>query len=197
MAGLPHFKNSAVGRNLFEPLYLNQFTVIITPPGSINNNTITPLIVEHVKDISGLPEQAGTGTIAEQKYRFSKRFFAAAAPKETGAKLAINFEVNLNDANEMYIYNQFRAWANLVYDPLTGRQGLKKDYAPNGASIYVGVHNRAGDIYREFTFSPVFVYADAGGLTEEMKLDYSSEGIYTAKFNFIADSYTEVRNGQF
>jgi hypothetical protein len=196
MAGLPHFKNSAVGRNLFEPLYLNQFTVIITPPASINNNTIAPLIVEHVKDISGLPEQAGTGALTSQKYRFSQRFFGAAAPKETGAKLAINFEVNLNDANEMYIYNQFRAWANLVYDPLTGRQGLKKDYAPNGASIYVGVHNRAGDIYREFTFSPVFVYAD-GNLTEEMKLDYSSEGIYTAKFSFIADSYTEVRNGQF
>lgn len=196
MAGLPHFKNSAVGRNLFEPLYLNQFTVIITPPASINNNTITPLIVEHVKDLSGLPEQAGTGKIAEQKYRFSKRFFAAPAPAETGAKLSINFEVNLNDANEMYIYNQFRAWANLVYDPLTGRQGLKKDYAPNGASIYVGIHNRAGDIYREFTFSPCFVYADSS-LTEEMKLDYSSEGIYLAKFNFIADSYTEVRNGQF
>lgn len=196
MAGLPHFKNSAVGRNLFEPLYLNQFTVIITPPASINNNTITPLIVEHVKDLSGLPEQAGTGKIAEQKYRFSKRFFAAPAPAETGAKLSINFEVNLNDANEMYIYNQFRAWANLVYDPLTGRQGLKKDYAPNGPSIYVGIHNRAGDIYREFTFSPCFVYADSN-LTEEMKLDYSSEGIYLAKFNFIADSYTEVRNGQF
>ena len=96
----------------------------------------------------------------------------------------------------MYIYNQFRAWANLVYDPLTGRQGLKKDYAPNGANIYVGVHNRAGDIYREFTFSPVFVYGDSS-LTDEMKLNYTEDGIYTAKFNFIADSYTETRNGQF
>ena len=53
MAGLPHFKNSTVGRNLFEPLYLNQFTVIITPPASINNNAITPLLVEHVKEITG------------------------------------------------------------------------------------------------------------------------------------------------
>ena len=70
MAGLPHFKNSTVGRNLFEPLYLNQFTVIITPPASINNNTITPLLVEHVKSIKGLPEQAGTGTLAQQAYRF-------------------------------------------------------------------------------------------------------------------------------
>jgi hypothetical protein len=196
MAGLPHFKNSKVGRNLFEPLYLNQFTVIITPPASINNNAIAEYIVEHVKDVTGLPEQAGTGSLAEQKYRFSKRYFAAAAPKETGAKLTINFEVNLNDANEMYIYNQFRAWANLVYDPLTGRQGLKKDYAPLGASIYVGVHNRAGDIYREFTFSPVFVYGDSD-ITDQMKLDYTTDGIYTAKFNFVADSYTEVRNGQF
>ena len=131
-----------------------------------------------------------------QAYRFSKRYFAGAKPKETGAKFTIEFEVNLNNANEMYVYNLFRAWANLVYDPLTGRQGLKKDYAPNGAGVYVGVHNRAGDVYREFNFSPVFVYGDTN-LVEEMKLDYTSDTIYSATFSFIADSYTEVRNGQF
>jgi len=196
MAGLPHFKNSTVGQQLFEPLYLNQFTVIITPPASINNTQTNQLLVEHVKKISGLPEQAGTGGTVDQSYRFSKRYFAGAKPKETGAKLTIDFEVNLNNANEMYVYNLFRAWANLVYDPLTGRQGLKKDYAPNGASVYVGVHNRAGDVYREFSFSPVFVF---GGdtLVEEMKLDYTSDSIYTASFTLMADSYTEVRNGQY
>lgn len=196
MAGLPHFKNSKVGQQLFEPLYLNQFTVIITPPASINNTAINELVVEHVKKITGLPEQAGTGGTVEQSYRFSKRYFAGAKPKETGAKFTIEFEVNLNNANEMYVYNLFRAWANLVYDPLTGRQGLKKDYAPNGAGVYVGVHNRAGDVYREFNFSPVFVYGDTN-LVDDMKLDYTSDAIYTATFSFIADSYTEVRNGQF
>jgi len=196
MAGLPHFKNSKVGQQLFEPLYLNQFTVIITPPSSINNTAINDLLVEHVKKITGLPEQAGTGGTVDQSYRFSKRYFAGAKPKETGAKFTIDFEVNLNNANEMYVYNLFRAWANLVYDPLTGRQGLKKDYAPNGAGVYVGVHNRAGDVYREFNFSPVFVYGDTN-LVDDMKLDYTSDLIYNATFSFIADSYTEVRNGQF
>ena len=80
---------------------------------------------------------------------------------------------------------------------MTGRQGLKKDYAPNGANIYVGIHNRAGDIYREFTFAPVFVYSTTDNLTEEMALKYEGDAIYTAKFNFIADTYTETRNGQF
>jgi len=196
MAGLPHFKNSKVGQQLFEPLYLNQFTVIITPPSSINNTAINDLLVEHVKKITRLPEQAGTGGTVDQSYRFSKRYFAGAKPKETGAKFTIDFEVNLNNANEMYVYNLFRAWANLVYDPLTGRQGLKKDYAPNGAGVYVGVHNRAGDVYREFNFSPVFVYGDTN-LVDDMKLDYTSDLIYNATFSFIADSYTEVRNGQF
>jgi len=197
MAGLPHFNNSTVGRNLFEPLYLNQFTVIITPPASITNANISPLLVEHVKDVTGLPEYAGSGGIKEQKYRFSNRYFAGARPKETAAKLTINFEVNLNDKNEMYVYNQMRAWANLLYDPLTGRQGLKKDYAPNGANIYVGIHNRAGDIYREFRFAPVFIYGDDTSFTDEFKLDYTSDNLYTAKFKFVADSFTEVRNGQF
>jgi len=196
MAGLPHFKNSQVGQQLFEPLYLNQFTVIINPPSSINNTATNALLVEHVKKISGLPEQAGTGGTVDQMFRFSKRYFAGAKPKDTGAKLTIDFEVNLNNANEMYVYNLWRAWANLVYDPLTGRQGLKKDYAPAGASVYVGVHNRAGDVYREFTFSPVFVYGDTS-LVGEMALDYGSDAIYTASFTLQADSYTEVRNGQY
>lgn len=196
MAGLPHFKNSVVGAKKFEPLYLNQFTVIINPPSSINNTTTTEYLVEHVKKITGLPEQAGTGGTVEQMFRFSKRYFAGAKPKETGAKLTIDFEVNLNNANEMYVYNMFRAWANLVYDPLTGRQGLKKDYAPDGASVYVGIHNRAGDIYREFKFEPVFVFGDTS-LVGEMALDYTSDSIYTASFTLQADSYTEVRNGQY
>ena len=189
MAGLPHFKNSLVGRNLFEPLYLNQFTVIITPPASINNNAITPLLVEHVKEITGLPEQAGTGKLQEQRYRFSKRYFAAGVPADTGAKLVVSFEVNLNDANEMYIYNQFRAWANLVYDPLTGRQGLKKDYAPNGANIYVGVHNRAGDIYRTVTLEDCFITSALGFTTE---LNYESADPATLEVIWRSDAFKEV-----
>jgi hypothetical protein len=90
----------------------------------------------------------------------------------------------------MYTYNALRAWADLVYNPLTGAQGLKRDYAD--AAITVNVFNRSGQIFREFNFEPVFIGPDK--LTE-MKLDYASDEIYRLTATFSADTYTENRLG--
>jgi hypothetical protein len=194
MAGLPHFKNSTAGPGKFEPIYLNQFEVIITPPPAVSgkigfgNN----LMLEHVLKVTSLPEYAGSGSaVVIQNYKFSQRTYAPAKPAQTYHQFTIDFEVNLNNANDMYIYNALRAWADLIYNPLTGRQGLKADYAD--ASIQVTQFNRAGLIFREFMFSPVFIGPNK--MTETV-LDYTSEGIYKLTAQFTADSYTESRIGQ-
>jgi hypothetical protein len=194
MAGLPHFKNSTAGPGKFEPIYLNQFEVIITPPPAVSgkigfgNN----LMLEHVLKVTSLPEYAGSGSaVVIQNYKFSQRTYAPAKPAQTYHQFTIDFEVNLNNANDMYIYNALRAWADLIYNPLTGRQGLKTDYAD--ASIQVTQFNRAGLIFRDFMFSPVFIGPNK--MTETV-LDYTSEGIYKLTAQFTADSYTESRIGQ-
>lgn len=194
MAGLPHFRNSTAATKKYEPLYLNQFEVIITPPPAVAGliGYGENLMLEHVKKIEGLPELAATGKLVEQYYKFAKRKYASAKPEDTTATLKIEFEVNLNEDNDMYIYNALRGWSDLVYDPLTGAQGLKRDYAADGANISINIFNRVGDIYRTFTFTPVFIGPDK--LTE-MKLDYLDENIYRMTATFSADSYTEVRIG--
>lgn len=194
MAGLPHFKNSAAGPGKFEPLYLNQFEVIITPPPAIANKIGfgNNLMLEHVLKVSNLPEYAGSGSaVITQNYKFSQRTYAPAKPQQTYHQFTIDFEVNLNQNNDMYIYNALRAWADLIYDPLTGRQGLKADYSD--ASIQITQFNRAGVIYRDFMFSPVFIGPQK---MTETQLDYTSEGIYKLTVQFTADSYTEARIGQ-
>jgi len=195
MAGLPHFKNSAAGPGKYEPLYLNQFEVIITAPplvsGKIgfNNN----LMLEHVTKVTSLPEYSGSGSgVVTQNYKFSQRTYAPAKPAQTYHQFNIEFEVNLNNNNDMYIYNALRAWGDLIYDPLTGRQGLKTDYA--NASIQVTMFNRAGVIYRDFVFTPVFL-----GPTKmtETVLDYTADNsIYKLTAQFTADKYTDTRIGQ-
>jgi len=185
MAGLPHFDNSRAATEYYEPLFLNQFEVIITPPSTITNNV--DLLVEHVKKISGLPELTGVDRV-DQFYKFAKRTYATGKPKETTALLDIDFEVNLNEENDMYIYNIMRAWGDLTFDPLNGRQGLKKDYV---GQIYVAIFNKAQDIYREFRFTPAY-------LTETispMDMDYSSDGIYILKAKFQCDAFKETRIG--
>jgi hypothetical protein len=89
----------------------------------------------------------------------------------------------------MYIYNILRGWADLAYDPLTGRQGLKRDY---WGEIYVAIFNKAGDIFREFRFRPV-IMNDA--LTP-MSLEYTSNGLYEVTAKFRADAWRETRIGQ-
>jgi hypothetical protein len=200
MAGLPHFKNSTAGPRRYEPLYLNQFEVIITPPPAVatkigfGNN----LMLEHVLKVGPLPEYAGSGSaVVLQNYKFSQRAYASAKPVQTYHQFNIEFEVNLNENNDMYIYNALRAWADLVYDPLTGRQGLKTTYAGpsnNPATIQVTQFNRAGSIYREFIFNPVFIGPNK--LTET-QLDYTADNqIYKLTAQFTADDYKETRIGQ-
>ena len=94
------FDNSTAAVTYYEPLFLNQFEVIITPPSLIAGAT-DGLLVEHVKKISGLPELTGVGTV-NQFYKFAKRTYATGAPKETTATLTIDFEVNLNEENDYY-----------------------------------------------------------------------------------------------
>jgi len=186
MAGLPHWNNSAAAVNYWEPLFLNQFEVVITPPAVITQNV--NLLVEHVMTVTGLPELTPTGVI-EQTYKFARRSYAAAVPTTTVADLDIKFSVNLNNNNEMYIYNILRAWADLAYDPLTGKQGLKKDYI---GEIYVAIHNKAQDIYREFRFKPVI----PNGELTKMALNYTSPDIYEVTMKFRADAWKEARVGQ-
>lgn len=200
MAGIPHFKNSTAGPGRYEVLYLNQFEVIITPPPAVaskigfNNN----LTLEHVKKIGPLPELSGNagGPLQVQRYKFSERAYSAAKPATTLSKFTIDFELNLNDDNDNYIYNAFRAWANLIYDPMTGAQGLKRDYAgttANPAIIQVTHFNKAGLIFREFVFSPVFLDIQK---FNELTLEYNQDAIASLTVPFVADRYVETRVGQ-
>jgi hypothetical protein len=185
MAGLPHWSNSRAATNYYEPVFLNQFEVIITPPAAIAENV--DLLVEHVVSISGLPELTPTGVI-DQKYKFAQRSYAAAVPEKTVADLDIKFTVNLNEENNMYIYNILRGWADLAYDPLTGRQGLKRDYY---GEIYVAIFNKAGDIFREFKFTPCIPM----GAFTAMDLMYTKGEVYELSAKFRADAWKETRIG--
>lgn len=186
MAGLPHWDNSQAARNYYEPIFQNQFEVIITPPAAITDNV--DLLVEQVLSVKGLPEFFTEGTTT-QAYKFAKRAFAKATPNDTLANITIEFEVNLNESNNMYVYNTLRGWSDLIYDPATGRQGLKKDYI---GEIYVAIFNKAGDIFRDFKFQPAFISKPFNAID----LDYNTDNIYKLSASFVADRTNETRVGQ-
>ena len=182
MAGLPHFTNSIASTKYYEPFYANLFEVSILPPSTIAGGE---MLLEHVKKIGGLTNEKMEG-IVEQKYKFATRSFAKSMPDSTVVDLAIGFTLNLNDANELYIYKTLRDWNRLIWNPLTGEQGLKKDYV---GTIVVSNYNRAGDIFWQRTFYGCF--PTGAELAAAAELAYESAEPATLSMVWRSDWWSE------
>jgi hypothetical protein len=182
MAGLSHFQNSLSGINKFEPVYLNQFEVTIIPPAAVAGGEI---LLQHVNKVSGLSLDKNPSVIA-QKFNFAKRNYAGSKPENTYIDVSLSFTVNLNDANSMYIFKTLRQWSDLIYNPLTGAMGLKKDYTGN---ILISMYNKQGDVYRRINCKDVFPLKPL----PEMGLNYTDEGIYTVNdMEFAVDYWDDL-----
>jgi hypothetical protein len=160
MPGLPHFLNSKASTKYYEPYYQNLFEVTLLPPDTVSGGTI---LLEHVNKISGLNQDRGSSPIT-QKYKFAERSYASGVPTGTTTDIKVEFSLNLNDANELYVYKTLRDWWRLVYNPLTGEQGLKKDYQ---GTLVVTNFNRKGDIFWQRTFHSCIPTEDIPELTND------------------------------
>lgn len=178
MGGLPHYNNSKAAVNKFEPVTQNMFEVtLFTPDGDDSG-----LLLEHVTKISGLNLDQ-TWEQIEQRYKYAKRTYAG-VPDETGIDVVIDFTLNLNDANENYIYNALRRWRNRVWNPLTGEMGLKRDYC---GSALVVMHNRVGDVYRRIVLKDIWPKGDLW----QTELDYTQGDPVTLSATFRCDHWDD------
>lgn len=182
MAGLPHFLNSRSAVRYYEPIYTNLFEVNIIPPASISDGQI---LLEQVKSIGGL-NQDKLESVLEQTFKGATRSYASGKPESTVVDLTIGFELNLDEANSMYVYKILRDWARLVYNPLTGQQGLKKDYI---GKVIVSNYTRDGQVFWRRTFNDAFITGDALSTLQEMS--YDSSELATMELQFRSDWWIE------
>jgi hypothetical protein len=124
MAGLPHFSNSTASRNNYEPVYLNQFEVIINPPAGIplaaQRFKGEGILAQGIKSLSGLAVDIAPSATIDQNYKFATRRYAGGEPSTTDMTVSMEFEVNLNpESNSMEVYKILRQWSDLIYNPLT------------------------------------------------------------------------------
>ena len=184
--GLPHYKTAKAAMKNYEPIYQNLFEVKIIPPAAARAGS--ELLLQHVMSISGLNQDKLPSEVLQQSYKFAKRSYAKSGPDDTTVSdIKIKFSLNLNDANEMYIYKTLRNWWRLIYNPLTGEQGLKKDYSGD-AAIIVTNYNRAGDIFWQRTFHAIIPKGDL----PELPLDYSNgDAVEEFEVGFVSDWWEE------
>ncbi len=180
MAGLPHYQNSLFGINKYEPVYLNQFEVLITPPAAVLGG---PILVEQVTNIAGLGVDKTPGETT-QKYKFAVRNYAGAKPDNTYFDLSVTFTVNLNDANSMYVFKTLRQWTDLIYNPLTGAMGLKRDYT---GTIVISIFNKQGDVFRRITSKDCFPIQPVS----VMELDYAGTELYEITLVWAVDYWDD------
>jgi hypothetical protein len=188
MAGLPHYTSSKASINKFEPVYLNQFEVTITPPTAVVPPQGNPgngnILLEQVTRVSGLQVDQNPGETTQQ-FKFAKRYYSGAAPARTGLDVDIEFEVNLDDNNSMYVFKVLRQWSDLIYNPLTGAMGLKTNYTGN---ILINVFNKQGDVYRRINLRDCFPMTPI----TEMGLNYTQTGIYKLTLQWAVDYFDDV-----
>jgi hypothetical protein len=189
MAGLPHFTNSKAAINNFEPVYLNQFEVLINPPAGIVAASTTfkgeSILAQQVKSISGLTVDIAPAQTINQQYKFATRRYAGGEPSQSDMTLSMEFEVNLNDANSMSVYKILRQWSDLIYNPLTGAMGIKSDYV---GSMSISIFNKRGDVFRRIRIPSCF----PSEAINAMDLDYEQSTIYNVTTSWVCDYWEDL-----
>lgn len=188
MAKLPHYTNSKAAMEKYEPVYLNLFEVQISAPtglwGEFSNGT---LLMEQVIKVGGLDVDKVPPAGILQTYKGWTRSYSNAKLDQTYVDITMDFEVNLNDSNSMYMYKGLKQWCNRIFDPLTGAMSLKKDYA--GGPMIIEAYNREGFVFRKYQFPVVWPTTNINAI----EFDYGSTDKFTITgFTFRADYWDDI-----
>lgn len=186
LMGLSHFTTSRTSMENWEPVYLNLFTVEIKLPAKLTeaingvagvSDEDKNLLLEGVKNVKGLDTNKMPDVVT-QTYKYADRSFAGSGTPNTYIDVSMDIQVNLRDSGsgmpDMFAVKILRAWNDLVWDPLTGRQGLKKDYVAE--YVTVTMHDKANNPFWQWTLYNVF---PTKGITTP-ELDFSKKtDLYT------------------
>lgn len=182
--GLSHFRNSRAAQELYEPVYQNLFTVQLQLPAGVGaTEQETNLMLEGITNIGGLQSHSFPTGQASQFFKWAERRFAGAKPEKTTMDVTIDFEVNVDRTPSAYTVKTLRKWCDLVYDPLTGRTGLKADYVAPWALITL--YNRASQPFWQWKLYYVFPMTGI----QEVPLEYSNEDVFKVTGFTIACDY--------
>ena len=186
--GLSHFRNSRASQELFEPVYLNLFTIQIQLPDAVGSTPEnTNLVLENVQKIGGLISHKFPTALISQYYKWAVRRFAGAKPENTFMDLTIDFEVNIDKTQSAYVLKTLRKWADLVYDPLTGRTGIKADYV--APWMLITMYDRAARPFWQWKCYNVFPMT----VLPQPELDFQSgENYKISGFGIAVDMWDET-----
>ena len=171
-----------------EVVYTNLFEITFVLPVILTAQSRTPLLLlENATkiDLSNLTSfEIGT---KEQRFKYSTRQFQT-TPAKTSGEITIPFQVNVNQAGSMEVWNTLKAWYDLVFNSQNGTLHYKSDLI---GTIMVNQHDKKGVVLRRVTFQNVQI-SKLGGWT----LDWASNEIVqsvdgTFLYDYFVDEYID------
>ncbi len=188
---LSHFNNSRVSRAMDEPIYKNLWSVEIQLPDGVGATVeSTNIVLEGVRKVTGLDTPKVPG-VAQQRYKSADRSFAGAGPETTFLEVGLDFDINVQRNNgkpSMTQLKLLRKWCDLVYDPLTGRQGLKVDYT--APQMVITLYDKAMNPLWIWTLYDVFPMSNITPM--ELDYDQKTELYKVTDFKLRCDRWDEV-----
>ena len=132
-----------------EVVYLNLFEVTFVLPTILQAQGRDPLLLlENATKISLSNLTNFDVADATQRYKYSTRKFLT-TPSKTDGELQIPFQVNVNQAGSMEVWNTLKSWYDLVFNSQNGALHYKSDII---GTIIVNQHDKKGVVLRRVTF---------------------------------------------
>lgn len=145
---LAHFSNVLSHNRLDEAVYKALFEITFDLPPILGRSTTeVQLMLENARNIT-LPITPDLDVVS-QRFKFSTRAYVGLPSQTHNPDININFNLNENDKNAVYVWNILKAWYDLAWNSQTGETHTKRDMIGN---IIVNQHNKDGQVIRRVTY---------------------------------------------
>ena len=181
---LPHFTNVQSHLKNWEPVYTNLFETVIILPTAIQalHPEHETLLLENVKTVS-FPTYPDIGQ-TDQRYKYSTRKFLL-FPDTTSTSFDITFNMNQNDAYQVFTWRMMKDWYDLVWNNEDGSVHYKKNIV---SYIIVHAHDKEGHVIRRVTY----FNAQITNVSGWESMDWTGTEIASGTAKFIADYWEDM-----
>lgn len=159
---LPHHQNTQSGANRHDPMHSAIFEVYFTLPDAIRSEFAQDeaYMTEQVTDVQGLDALNKAVGAGSQKFMGVDVSFLNPTHDTTYCEFTINFNLNIRNHTDAWLFKIFKAWVDLGYDLSDGTRNLMVDYVSE--SVRVAEANRNGEIWRAYIFHKVMIIGQTG-----------------------------------
>lgn len=200
---LPHLKNVEAGRSKWDPVYTSIYEVAFQAPTGLTNpnfetvssddfklETYNPgdlaLLTEQVKKVTGLDNLHKTPGVSSQKFYGVDVSYLQSNPENTYIEFSIEFNLNMRNNIDVYVFEVFRNWLKCNYDIESGVRMLKSDYTADFFTINEAARN--GMIWRRTTIKDVILT----GVTGLDELNYGNKDAANLTCSFRGDYWNQM-----